>query len=375
MSQDPWEFWKYKLKSPKYVSAPMVDMSELPFRLLTRKYDSDLCYSPMLHSSKFSKEPRYRKDMFSTCVEDSPLIVQFCSNDAADFLAASLLVQYQCTAVDLNLGCPQKIAKRGHYGAYIMDEWELISDIIKTATRNLETPVTCKIRIYQDDCRKSIHYAQMLEKAGCKLLGVHGRSLHQKGSLTGPADWPQIRLVKSHLSIPVIANGNILEYSDLDECIKKTSADAVMSAETILHNPALFSDSHPFVWDIAQEFLELCSRYPINFNHIRAHFFKIFHLCLPLLPRLRDKLCSAQTDLDLHSFIESVRSALFFPHDNDLRARVLLQQIKLGNGTSPYTLDADAITGLNLLKQDEDQSSSILPPWVCQPFIRPNYFS
>ena len=72
--------------------------------------------------------------------------MQFCANDPDVLLAAAKLVEDRCDGVDLNLGCPQRIARRGHYGAFLMDDLPTVKRLVEKLAQNLKVPVTVKAR-------------------------------------------------------------------------------------------------------------------------------------------------------------------------------------------------------------------------------------
>lgn len=304
------DWFKGVLKSPKYILAPMVDQSELAWRVMARRYGAHLCYTPMINARLFVENPAYRKEHLPDETFDRPLIVQFCANDAEMFLAAARLVQDKCDGVDLNLGCPQDIARRGHYGSYLQEEWDLISKMISIVAKGISVPITAKIRIFPS-VEKSVKYAQMIESAGASLLTVHGRIREQRGHATGLADWAQIKAIKEALSIPVIANGNILYFEDIEKCISETRCDGVMCAETQLYNPALFSGKFIPARDLALEYLDICEETLVPSSSIlRSHLFKIFKHLLPHHTDLRESLATAPDLLSMREISKSLGERL-----------------------------------------------------------------
>ncbi|POS80171.1 tRNA-dihydrouridine synthase 1 [Diaporthe helianthi] len=270
---------------PKYIVAPMVDQSEFAWRMLSRSFlpeserRSILAYSPMLHARLFADGQKYRDSHFQPTRSsksqitakpqasatagnnddhddkpyldgnpaiDRPLFVQFCANDPEALLAAAKLVAPHCDAVDLNLGCPQGIARKGHYGAFLQEDQELIHTMIKTLHENLPVPVTAKIRILETK-EATLAYARNVLSAGASILTVHGRRREQKGHLTGIADWEYIRHLRDNLppETVIFANGNMLQHGDLQRCLDATGADGVMAAEGNLSDPALFATPPP----------------------------------------------------------------------------------------------------------------------------------
>lgn len=209
-------------------------------------------------------------------------------------MTAAKYVENSCDAVDLNLGCPQYIAKKGRYGSFLQEDWETIYKLISTLHQELIVPVTAKIRVFES-VEKTIEYAKMIESAGAQMLVVHGRRREQKGHYTGLADWTKIKAVKEAVKIPVIANGNILYHDDLQDCLEQTGADGVMSAEGNLFNPSLFKPClalPPKTYDIALEYLQICKELDTITRPviIKSHLFKLFHASLPVHTDLRNRL-------------------------------------------------------------------------------------
>lgn len=135
---------------PVMVCSPMVDQSELAFRILCRRYrPNTLCFTPMLHSKRFVHDKTYRSKFFTTCEIDRPLIAQFCGDDSATLITAAKMIEKHVDAIDLNLGCPENIAKKGHYGSFLLNEPETIIQIVQEMITGLDIPVTCKIRIME----------------------------------------------------------------------------------------------------------------------------------------------------------------------------------------------------------------------------------
>ncbi|KAK4217954.1 dihydrouridine synthase [Rhypophila decipiens] len=244
---------------PKSIVAPMVDQSEFIWRMLSRSFlpeerrSSLLAYTPMFHARLFVESQKYRETHFQAMrgdkpwldgnpAIDRPLFVQFCANDPAHLLSAAKLVEPYCDAVDLNLGCPQGIAKKGHYGSFLQEDQELIHNLIKTLHEGLSIPVTAKIRILETR-EKTLAYAKNVLSAGASILTVHGRRREQKGHITGLADWDVIRYLRENLPAETVlfANGNILQHGDIEKCLAATGADGIMSAEGNLSNPGIFA--------------------------------------------------------------------------------------------------------------------------------------
>uniref|UniRef100_A0A453CG30 DUS-like FMN-binding domain-containing protein n=1 Tax=Aegilops tauschii subsp. strangulata TaxID=200361 RepID=A0A453CG30_AEGTS len=202
-------------------------LGTLPFRLLAAEYGADITYGEEIIDHKFVNCQRVINEslgttdfvergtdsvVFRTCPQERDKVVfQIGTSDAVRALKAAEIVCNDVAAIDINMGCPKAFSVSGGMGSALLSKPELIHDILTTLRRNLNTPVTCKIRLLNTR-QDTVELARRIEKCGVPALAVHGRKV--KDRPRDPAKWDEIADVVSALSIPVIANGNVFEYED-----------------------------------------------------------------------------------------------------------------------------------------------------------------
>uniref|UniRef100_A0A1I8GWF9 tRNA-dihydrouridine synthase n=1 Tax=Macrostomum lignano TaxID=282301 RepID=A0A1I8GWF9_9PLAT len=269
-----------------------VRYSKLPFRYLVRQYGCDLCYTPMIVASSFLCSDKARDNEFVTGPGDRPLIVQFASNDPAEFAACVRLVEPHCDGVDLNCGCPQRWANQQNLGVCLCSQPQLLAEMFTAARAALRCPnkfaLSAKIRLCPD-MRDTERLCLTLDKAGADWITVHCRTPTQRHE---PADWEALARLRSILPtrIALVANGDVFNLLDADRLHSLTGCLGVMSARGLIRNPAMFSPERPLTTpnECVRRFLWLSLSlglpYPVFHYHLvhmledrlsraEAHFF------------------------------------------------------------------------------------------------------
>lgn len=144
---------------------------------------------------------------------EKPLIIQIFGKNPETFAGAAKIIEsYWVAGIDVNMGCPaKKVVRSGHGSSLIISE-NTAFDIVKALDEATALPVSVKTRLSFDGNQDLIKFAQWLQKAGAKLITIHGRTAKQ--AYTGRADFTNIYELKRNLDIPVICNGDVVNFTD-----------------------------------------------------------------------------------------------------------------------------------------------------------------
>ena len=253
------------LASP-FILAPLAGYSDLPFRLLCRRYGAGYCVSEMISCHGLVYNQSNTLKLLKSTPEDRPISLQlFGADPLAMADAAEILATYAPDMIDINMGCPvRKVTKRGA-GAALMADPHLAERIVKMVVSRVSLPVTVKIRSGKDNSSvNAAAFAKMAEDQGAAAITVHARTWAQ--GFSGLADQRVIADVKRSVSIPVIGNGDIVTHEDGLRMMAETGCDGVMIGRAALGNPWIFQandrpESLRGIATVAQEHLRLLEEY------------------------------------------------------------------------------------------------------------------
>ena len=222
--------------------APMAGVTDWAYRTVCAELGAGVTVTEMVSSRalvyKDKKSAKLlRKNEGSICG------AQIFGNDP-DIMAegARLALEISgCDFIDINMGCPMpKIANSGD-GCGLMRTPELAGEIVAAVKKSVDVPVTVKCRLGWDKGSINVlDFTRRMEQSGADLVAVHGRTRSMLYS--GTADWDMIRKVKEQLSVPVIANGDIVDGASALRCLKWTGADGIMIGRSVFGDPWIFEE-------------------------------------------------------------------------------------------------------------------------------------
>ncbi|MAG45717.1 MAG: tRNA dihydrouridine synthase DusB [Nanoarchaeota archaeon] len=273
----------FKLKG-KIILAPMEGVTNIPFKVLCKKYGSSLAYTSQLSAVAINRKSERILKQARSVSEERPVGLQLFGRNPEVLLKAAKKFEKNFDLIDLNFGCPSnKIVKQG-YGSALLKEKDRIFDIVNIVSEGLKKPLTVKIRSGFKKV-EALELVKVIERAGASAITIHART--QKQGYSGKADWELIKKVKSKVGIPVIGNGDVIDEESAERMLKETGCDYVMVGRGAMKNPFLFKRINHYLktgkklkqkdkLELFKEYYELCKKYKMvelkNLKVILSYF-------------------------------------------------------------------------------------------------------
>ncbi|WP_090399547.1 tRNA dihydrouridine synthase DusB [Natribacillus halophilus] len=226
-----------KMKN-QVVLAPMAGVCNPAFRLIAKEFGSGLVCAEMISDKAILHENERSMQMLYVDEREKPLSLQIFGGSKDSIVAATHVVDEQTNAdiIDINMGCPVPKVTKCDAGAHWLLDPDKIYDMVNAVVRNVQKPVTVKMRTgWDEDHIYVLENAHAVEAAGGEAVSVHGRTRYQM--YEGLSDWDLLRQVKEAVNIPVIGNGDVNTPQDARQLLDTTGVDGVMIGRAALGNP------------------------------------------------------------------------------------------------------------------------------------------
>ena len=231
------------VKTPVFL-APMAGITDVPFRDLVSRFGAGLVVSEMVASQEMVQakpSTRMRADLGFGRVNTS---IQIAGREAYWMAeCARICAANGAKIIDINMGCPAKKVTSGASGSALMKEPKLALHLIEAVVGAVDIPVTLKMRLgWDDNTLNAPELAVAAQNAGVQMITIHGRTRCQ--FYNGKADWAAIRHVVDAVRVPVIANGDIVDFQSAKAALAASGAAGLMVGRGVQGKPWLLAEIH-----------------------------------------------------------------------------------------------------------------------------------
>lgn len=230
--------------------APMAGVTDRPFRQLCKKLGAGYAVSEMAASNPQLWQSVKSSRRLNHDGEIDPVAVQIAGADPAMMAQAAVFnIGKGARVIDINMGCPVKKVCNVASGSALLRHEDLVARILDAVVQAClphGIPVTLKTRTgWSREERNALRIARIAQDSGISALTLHGRT--RADMYEGDAEYDTIRAVKSSISIPVIANGDIDSPQKARAVLDETGADAVMIGRAAQGRPWIFREIDYFL--------------------------------------------------------------------------------------------------------------------------------
>jgi tRNA-dihydrouridine synthase B len=308
--------------------APMEDVTDLPFRVICKRFGADIVYTEFVNSDGLSRgSKKTQKKMFFRD-EERPLGIQIYGGEIERMAtAAEIAESFRPDLIDINCGCWVKdVAMRGA-GAGLLRDLPKMERLAATVVNAVKTPVTLKTRLGWDPSSiRIVDVAKMCEQVGIRAITIHCRTRDQGHK--GAVDYSWIPRVKEAVSIPVIVNGDVVTPENVASVFATTGADAMMIGRGAILNPWIFREAKHFIRTgellpeatleervkTLREHLDLAIEYKgerVGVLEMRKHYAGYLRH-MPMMARIRAGLMTFTQKAEIDRFLEGLLDT--YPH-------------------------------------------------------------